>query len=104
MQRVDALAEMYNQRVFALAFFPTGYGEKKDTSVLLDSEEVILTAYKNVESGRLIRLFHSKAGKKRVTLAIEGKKFEISLNAYEVKTFIFDGTLLKETDMLGMTW
>ena len=31
--------------------------------------------------------------------AIEGKKFEISLNAYEVKTFIFDGTLLKETDM-----
>ena len=104
MQRVDALAEMYNQRVFALAFFPPGYGEKKDTSVLLDSEEVILTAYKNVESGRLIRLFHSKAGKKRVTLAIEGKKFEISLNAYEVKTFIFDGTLLKETDMLGMTW
>ena len=37
-------------------------------------------------------------------IKIEGKKFEISLNAYEVKTFIFDGTLLKETDMLGMTW
>ncbi|MBO5070860.1 MAG: hypothetical protein J6C37_10955, partial [Roseburia sp.] len=103
MAKVDALAEMYNQPVYALTFFPSGQGEKQDTTVLLDSEEIILTAYKKVEGGRLVRLFHAKSGEKTAELSISGKKFVISFGSYEVKTFVFDGNELRETDMLGMS-
>lgn len=102
MKKVDALAEMYNQSVYVLSFFPSGEGERRDTTVSLDSEEIILTAYKNVVGGRLIRLFHARNGEKRAELSVSGKKFAISFGSYEVKTFVFDGNTLAETDMLGM--
>lgn len=101
MEKVDALAEMYNQPVFALAFFPSGQGEKKDTVVSLDCKDILLTAYRNVKGGKLIRLFHARNDKKTVKLSVGGKSFHLSFGAYEVKTFRFDGNVLVETDMLG---
>lgn len=101
MARVDALAERYNQSVYALSFFPSGQGEKADTAIALDSEEILMTCYKNAEDGKLIRLFNSQNGKRETMLHMGGKEFSIAFGPYEVKTFLFDGSSLTERDMLG---
>jgi len=100
MSRIDALAEMYNQPVYALSFFPSGQGEERNTVVELDSEDVILVSYKTVKDGILIRLFNSKGEKKSTILKVRDNEFAIQFQAYEVKTFIFNG-VLEERNILG---
>ena len=98
--RIEKLSDIFNQPVYALSFFPSGSGEKKDTSVEIKNDKVILSRYKK-ENNVLIRLYNSSDNQENTELAIGDNKFTVSFAPYEVKTFVYDGSLT-ETDMLNM--
>ncbi len=87
IEHLDAKAESYNQTVYALSFFPPGEGEKKNTVVSINNEDIILTAYKNTGNGRLVRLFNSKNETTRAVLKVENMDYDITLGAYEFQTY-----------------
>ena len=96
----DMQAEIYNQPCIALSFFPSGLGERKETSVELDNGNVILTRLCKKDDGILLRLFNSTDEPASATLKIAGKSAEIKLGAFEFSTFIFDGEKLTPTDTI----
>ncbi len=99
-QNIDMQAEIYNQPCIALSFFPSGLGEKRETSVKLGNKNIIMSRYRKDENGTLIRLYNSSDKPESTTLAIEGNVFEIRFGAFEVKTFKFIDNILTETEMI----
>ncbi len=97
---LDMQAECYNQPCVALSFFPSGLGEKSDTSVVLDNKNIVLTRLRNAENGKQIRLYNSCNSVQKTKLTIKQKTFEISFTPFEVKTFAFDEERLTETQMI----
>lgn len=96
-------AESYNQKPFILSFFPSGNGEKRDTSVLIDNEAVILTRFSVTDKGEnLIRLFNSSNEKTSAKLCVFSKEYTVDFTPFEVKTFILKQEKLSECDMLGI--
>lgn len=100
LNELDMQAECFSQPPLALSFFPSGLGDKKNTSVELDNKNIILTRFADCESGTLIRLFNSEGKSSSAMLSIFDKSFEISFTPFEVKTFRFDKASLVETDMI----
>lgn len=99
---IDKDAEIFNQSPYALSFFPSGDGIKIETELLLDNEDIIMTAYKALSADKkLIRLFNSLGSDTETTLSEKGKEFKIGFSAYEVKTMILTDNFLSETDMLS---
>lgn len=98
---VDFEAEIFNQKPYALAFFPSGNGEKTENPLLIDNKKIILSALRKTENGKLIRLYNSSEKEQKATLEFEGIKEEISFTPFEVKTLVKKGDGFKYTDMLG---
>lgn len=98
MDRLDKDAEVYNQPVYALSFFPAGTGEKKDTRVVLSNEAVLLTAYKKIGDGKYFaRLFNTAAVPNTATLEANGNAFELNFGPYDAKAYIISGNTIAET-------
>ena len=98
----DKNAEIYNQPVFSLAFFPSGIGEKINTEIVIKNPDILMTCYRVNDDGNLIvRLFNSKNESNRTMFKLKDKEFEVDFTPYEVKTFIFENNELKECNMLG---
>jgi len=98
----DADAEIYNQPMYALSFFPSGAGEKKDTTVMLDNKKVILSRYKKRADGKvLVRVYHPDSGMEKATLTVSENQFLLELSDFEVKTFLIDGNKIEESSMTG---
>lgn len=89
-ENIDAQAQIYNQPVFALPFFPSGRGEKKNTACELDNEKLILTRYStSSDSVITARVFNPSDSREKGTLATPFGRAEIDLGAYEFETYYF---------------
>ena len=97
---LDMQAECYNQPCIALSFFPSGLGEKKNTSVELDNSNIILTRLADTEKGTLVRLYNSTDNTASVVLKIGGNEFSVDFTPFEVKTFVFADSTFTETEMI----
>ena len=85
---LDMQAEVYNQPVYALSFFPSGLGEKKETKVELSNKQMILTRYEvNTDSSKIARVYNASDEVQTGTLQVEGKTFKLELNPYEFHTY-----------------
>ena len=93
-------AQIFNEPCIALSFFPSGLGEKKETSVELDNGNVILTRLCKKDDGILLRVFNSTDKPAATTLKIAETSAEIKLGAFEFSTFMFDGRKLTPTDTI----
>lgn len=105
-ENIDYEALIYNEKPYVLSFFPSGsenVSQRKSGSVLeLGNKAIILSAFKKTADGKLlIRLYNSSD--KAETAEIKGMDFCLKADfcEYEVKTFVFDGDRIKESDMLG---
>lgn len=99
-ENIDMQAEIFNQPCFALSFFPSGADEIKDTRIELSNPLIILSRLRKNENDVTVRLYNSSDMPADTRLCIEGKDFEISLGAFEVKTFSYANSKLTETDMI----
>lgn len=95
INKADKDAEIYNQPCYALSFFPSGEGNVRNTELSLDNDDVILTAYKEVKSKKVIHLFNSKDCESEVNVKLQNQVTKIALMPYEIKAFeIKNGKLL----------
>ena len=94
-------AEIFNQPPYSLSFFPSGMGEKKETAFEIGNGNIILSAYKPHGDSKILRLYNASDKVETADIAIGKNRFNVSFGAFEVKTFIFDGAELKETNIIG---
>lgn len=85
---IDAEAEIYNQPVYALAFFPSGKGEIKDTRCALDNKNLILTRYGRSADGRMIaHIFNSAGTRQKGTFVSPYGTADVELNPFEYEEY-----------------
>ena len=105
MKEVDRQAAIFNQRAYGLAFCPSGEGEKPESLISIDKENVALSCFKQSErdpSVSIIRVFECQGNKAdaRIEIPVAGVFARISLAPFEIKTFRLSGGELTECDML----
>lgn len=100
MEYIDAEAEIYNQPVNALSFFPSG-GKKSDKhSVRVENLKIILTRCKKIEGEKLmVRLFNSDEKEASTKIFIDNSEFFVSLSPFEFNTYVYDGTGFSQCPM-----
>lgn len=98
---LDREAEIFNQPPYALSFFPSGAGEKKETVVGISNNDIILSAYKKTEGGIIARLFNSTDKPQSTSFTIGKSSYNIDFTPFEVKAFIADEKNIKECNLIG---
>lgn len=86
IENIDRDAEIYNQPYYALSFFPSGDGEKKNTAVHLTNERVILSAYRMRNGKKLLRVFNSSDKEEKTKLITPQEVYDIKLAPFEIQT------------------
>lgn len=102
---VDRQAAMFNQRVYALQFCPSGKGTIPPALLKIDKENVALSCLKRSEREQhvyILRIFEAQGQAVRTTVEIPvlGLSNEVSLKPFEIKTFRIEKGVFAETDML----
>lgn len=89
IEAVDRKAQEFNQPPYALSFFPSGLGQKKDTTVTLDNPQLLLTRYaKNDGDHVLARIYNASDDEQSGMLTVGSKQQDITLKPYEFGTYI----------------
>lgn len=95
LRNADSLAQSFNEKPYGMAYCPPGEGEKPGSFITLSNKEVIISAFKKAEKkdGYILRLYESTGKDQEVRLHIPVLKInaELSIKAYEIKTFYIDG-------------
>ncbi len=105
----DYNAAAFNEKPFALCFFPCGAGEKCGSFITIDNKTVTLSAFKKAydEKGYIIRLYNSlsKDNKAVIKIPCLNTEKEIEFKKFEVKTFRIDNEngVFEETDLIERT-
>ncbi len=100
VSNLDKEAESYNQTSYALAFFPSGSGEKKDTTVCVTNDKIIMTGYKSVSDGYVrIHLYNSTEKNTETDLKISGSTFSLAFTPFEVKSLKIKGEEFCECEL-----
>ena len=98
MAECERFANEFNQKPYALSFFPHGNGDNKSDAVVLSNPNVVISAFKRLNDGKyLIRLYNGYRGDSETELQISGRKTKIKFTDFEFKTFVFDGNEIKES-------
>ena len=97
---LDKDAESYNQNVFALSFFPSGNGEKKNTSMLLADDNIIMSGCKKLDDGYIrIHLYNTTDKNTDTKLTTKDETFNLSFAPFEIKSFKIKGKEINECEL-----
>lgn len=102
----DYHAAVFNEKPFAVSFFPSGNGEKCGNFITIDNKSVTMSAFKKAydDNGYIVRLYNSSDRAETAKIAITpfDMKQEVTFGKYEVKTFRIDTDrkYFTETDFL----
>ncbi len=103
---LDREALIFNEKPYALSFFPKGTGKKNLAAMIISDPAVQLSCLKRAENGTgfIFRLFEPTGRSRSFNLRLPAAGMEaiIALKGFEVKTFYLDqrNKTLQETDML----
>ena len=99
IDHLDAQAEIYNQPVYALSFFPSGAGESKDTMVEITNQNLILTRYDRRADGNLsLRIYNGSDEVQTGRVWLKKTMFEITLQPYQFQTYLWKQGHLQKVD------
>ena len=99
IEYLDAQAEIYNQPVYALSFFPSGAGESKDTMVEITNQNLILTRYDRRADGNLsLRIYNDSDEVQTGRVWLKKTMFEITLQPYQFQTYLWKQGHLQKVD------
>lgn len=88
IEYIDALAEEYNQPVYALSFFPSRAGIKNNTRLEVDNQHLLLSRYaRKDDNEKYVRIYNSSDKVQTGTLKSGDKACEIELQPYEFQTY-----------------
>lgn len=101
LESIPRIAQHFNLQPMALSFYPTGYGKKPSSPVLLEGDEVRFEAFKRAENGcgYIIRLFNPTEKEKKCRLNFRDTSIELSFGSYEIKTLRCTDTVISETNL-----
>jgi len=106
LKKIDREAQIRNEAPVVRSFQPDGLGKPLESGLVVDDPTVVVAAVKRAEKRKavIIRLFESTGRKRKVRIseAAWGLREKISLNAFEIRTLLWDPKRrkLKETDMM----
>ena len=99
IEYLDAQAEIYNQPMYALSFFPSGAGESKDTMVEITNQNLILTRYDRRADGNLsLRIYNGSDEVQTGRVWLQKTMFEITLQPYQFQTYLWKQGHLQKVD------
>ena len=77
----------FNEAPYALSFFPSGNGVKKDSFIEIDNPEVFLTSVEKKDNGYVLHLhnFADKENDAEIDLKTLGKKLKVHFGVQELK-------------------
>lgn len=91
LHELDYLAQIYNEKPYAMAYCPSGKGEKPKKLIEMDNTAIILSAFKEAEdkNGYILRFYESEGKPQSVKIKLPFADIEedISFNSFEVKTY-----------------
>ena len=95
----DAQAEIYNQPVYALSFFPSGTGVRPETSVEITNKNFILTRYDRGENNALtLRIYNASEQIQTGTIRFSKQEFPLTLKPFCFRTLVWQHGKLERTD------
>jgi len=85
---VARAAQVYNEPPRLLSFFPSGEGERRESAILLDAPDVLLSSLKKDSMGYTVRLFNSTDMPREAMLTLPAlqKNLQLHFEKYEIKT------------------
>lgn len=83
----ESFATAFNQKQFALVFFPHGKGRESQAKWNIP-EDITLVANRKVKTGKEIRLFNNSPEKKAINALIDGVNVNLTFGKYELKTLL----------------
>ena len=101
---VPRMADVFNERPYALAFFPSGAEkEKADCPLICTGDEVQISVFKpaEVNRGYIVRMFNPFERQAEAILAggLLQNELTVSFTPYEIKTYRFYDGKAEETDI-----
>lgn len=100
-KNLDAQADKFNLGYYALPFFPSGMGKGGEKGIELDNRSIAVSRFaKNRNGDLIIRLFNSENNREKTKIRINKQAFDLSFEAFEVKTLKYDDNGLAETEMI----
>ncbi|HOV68966.1 MAG TPA: glycoside hydrolase family 38 C-terminal domain-containing protein [Clostridia bacterium] len=104
MEHVGREAAVHAEKPYALSFSPHGDGKKVTPLVIISGGVVEMPAFKKAERTDefVVRLYEPSGTKQKITLSIPmfGINKEIEFIGHEVKTFVVNKGMIKETDLM----
>ena len=96
-RNIDKEAEIFNQQVISISYFPPEIGDRKQTGVCLENGDILMTKYHNNDDDMLeLRLFNTKNQINNTVLKIEEQSFNIEFAPFEIKTFVLANNQMRE--------
>lgn len=91
----EKFANEFNQKPYALSFFPHGDGKVARNAILLSDDSVVVSAFKRLQSGKyLIRLYNGSDEKKTVAVKVADAEKEVEFGGYTFISLVYaDGKI-----------
>jgi len=106
LRRIEGEAQVRNEAPLVRSFQPDGLGKPLDSGLVVSDPAVVVAALKRAEKrdAVIIRLFEStgKRRKVRIAEAAWGLREQVTLDAFEIRTLVWDPKRrrLAETDLM----
>lgn len=96
--RLEAEADRFHQKVFAVNYFPKGNGGSTQSCLFVDDPAVSVPVFRPLPEGKFeIRLFNNTEKKRSVKLSVNGATDKFSLGKYRWVTVIYRRGKLQES-------
>lgn len=96
--RLEAEADRFHQKVFAVNYFPKGNGGSAQSCLFVDDPAVSVPVFRPLPEGKFeIRLFNNTEKKRSVKLSVNGATDKFSLGKYRWVTVIYRRGKLQES-------
>lgn len=84
-------SQVYNEAPQLLSFFPSGNGEKKESIITVDNENILMSSMKKNNDKYIINLYNSSdsEAETEISVPILNRKLVVNFGKYELKTIEF---------------
>ena len=97
---LDKDAENFNQKAYALAFFPSGQGEKKNTSMLITNDDIIMSGCKKLDDNSVrVHIYNTTDKNTSTSFITDCAEFNFDFTPYEIKSFRIKVTDIEECEL-----
>lgn len=99
---LDRQAQLFNEGVRALSFFPSGKGEIPEGMLEVKEPQMLLTAITgNAQDGYLFRLYNAGEENCNATVTWQGRYYSVPFGRFEVKRLRLQGGQLTVEERIG---